>query len=199
MIIDFLKRVPPGAYAILGVVLVGGQMLTLYMFGQPPISASGSILWWVGDPLSKETSQQISDWYSLSHIIHGFLFFWLLSWIAPKTPLGVRILVAMGIEITWEIFENTPMVIEAYRAQALAIGYTGDSILNSLSDVLMMLFGFFVAWKFPAKYIIILAIVLELFTGFMIRDGLALNILNFAVPLESVHDWQAGLSTHPPE
>jgi hypothetical protein len=84
----------------------------------------------------------LADWYSFSHLIHGFIFFGLLHFAAPRLPLGARLLIAMGIEIGWEITENTPMVIQHYRQQALAAGYRGDSILNSLSDTLMMSTGF---------------------------------------------------------
>ena len=110
----------------------------LHRFGQPWTAASGHILLWVGNPLSPDTSQQLTDWYSFSHLIHGAIFFWVLRWLAPGLPLPVRLLIAMGIEIGWEIAENSPAVIQHYRQQALAAGYSGDSILNSLSDTAMM-------------------------------------------------------------
>jgi hypothetical protein len=102
------------------------------------------------------------------------------------------LLIAMGVEIGWEIAENSPFVIDAYRRQALAAGYVGDSILNSVSDTVMMSCGFFIASRLRTAYVVALGIAFELMTGFMIRDGLALNILNFAVPIQAVHEWQSG-------
>ena len=137
-------------------------------------------------------SQELADWYSFSHIIHGFIFYGLLRLAAPWLPLPARLLIAMGIEIGWEIAENSPLVINAYRQQALAAGYTGDSILNSVSDTTMMAAGFFIASRLPARYVVALAIALEIFTAAMIRDGLTFNVLNFVAPVKAIHDWQAG-------
>jgi hypothetical protein len=177
--------------------LLAVQVAVLHGFGQPWIAASGQILLWVGDPLSADTSQQLSDWYSFSHLIHGMIFFWLLRWLAPGWPLPARLLAAMGIEIAWEITENTPAVIQHYRQQALAAGYSGDSILNSLCDTAMMSTGFWLASRVRAPKIIALAVALELFTGFMIRDNLTLNVIGLVAPpnwasIRLIHDWQAG-------
>ncbi|MEI9932022.1 MAG: DUF2585 family protein [Rhizomicrobium sp.] len=142
-------------------------------------------------------SLQLADWYSFSHIIHGFIFFGLLHLIAPRLPLGVRLLIAMGVEIIWEITENTPMTIEHYRQQALAAGYRGDSILNSLSDTLMMTTGFFIASRLRARYVFAIALAFEIFTACMIRDNLTLNVINLLAPsdwapIKAIHNWQAG-------
>jgi hypothetical protein len=173
------------------------QATVLHIFGQPWISASGRILLWVADPFSPETSQQLADWYSFSHLIHGMIFFWLLRWLAPDWPLGLRFLAAMGIEIAWEITENTPAVIQHYRQQALAVGYAGDSILNSLSDTAMMSTGFWFASRVRAPFVVGVAVALELFTAVMIRDNLSLNVINLVAPsgwapIRVIHDWQAG-------
>lgn len=185
------------------VLLSAGALLVLqagilHVFGQPWIAASGHILLWVGDPLSPDTSQQLSDWYSFSHLIHGIIFFWLLCWLAPGLPLGWRLVMAMGIEIAWEITENTPAVIQHYRQQALAAGYSGDSILNSLCDTAMMSMGFWLASKVRAPYVAGLAVALELFTAVMIRDNLTLNVINLVAPqnlapIRIIHNWQAGI------
>src|SRR5439155_27073595 len=148
-------------------------------------------------PLSPDTSQQLSDWYSFSHVIHGMIFFWLLRWVAPDWPLGLRFLAAMGIEIAWEITENTPAIIAHYRQQALAVGYVGDSILNSLCDTAMMSCGFWLASRVRARWVLGLAVALELFTAVMIRDNLTLNVINLVAPsgwapIRALHDWQAG-------
>jgi hypothetical protein len=186
-------------------LLAAGALLVLqagilHIFGQPWIAASGHILLWVGDPLSPDTSQQLSDWYSFSHLIHGIVFFWLLRWLAPGLPPGWRFVMAMGIEIAWEITENTPAVIQHYRQQALAAGYSGDSILNSLCDTAMMSMGFWLASKVRAPYVAGLAVALELFTAVMIRDNLSLNVINLVAPpdlapIRFIHSWQA--AAHP--
>jgi hypothetical protein len=179
-------------YLAIAVLLLCAQIGTLHLLGQPWISASGHIQLWAGNPLSPETSQQIADWYSLSHIVHGLLFYALLHFCCPRLPLGTRLLIAMGIEIGWEIAENTPVVIEAYRKQALAIGYAGDSILNSLMDTLMMALGFLFAARFPARASIALGLALEFLAAFAIRDNLTLNVLNFLYPIPFLERWQAG-------
>jgi hypothetical protein len=187
----------PVWHCAIALVLVGVQIAVLHAYGQPFVSATGRILVWVNDPFSRDNSQQLADWYSFSHIIHGFIFFGLLHLAAPRLPLGARFLIAMGIEVAWELTENTPMVIQHYRQQALAAGYTGDSILNSVSDTLMMSAGFFLASRARVSYVVVLAIGLEILTACTIRDNLTLNVLNLIAPagwapIHAIHDWQAG-------
>ena len=172
--------------------LVALQVAALWSLGQPWISASGRILLWSNNPLSPETSQQIADWYSLSHLVHGFLFYGLLRLLFPRLPFATRLLLAMGLEISWEFAENTPMVIEAYRKQALAIGYSGDSILNSLSDTMMMSLGFLFASRAPVWATVATGLALEALAALVIRDGLTLNLLNFLYPIPIIERWQAG-------
>jgi hypothetical protein len=184
-------------YGLIGATLLGVHASVLHLFGQPLFAASGRILLWVSDPFSAEMSQQLADWYSFSHIIHGFIFFALLKLAAPRLSLGWRFLLAMGIEVTWEIVENSPAVIQHYREQALAAGYVGDSILNSLSDTAMMSLGFFVASRVRARTVVALAIAFEVFTAFMIRDNLTLNVVNLIAPsqwepIKAIHRWQLG-------
>src|SRR3989338_3453057 len=138
------------SYAVLralvaAVLLLALQAGALYLMGQPPFCECGSISLWSGVVLSAENSQQISDWYTFSHIIHGLLFYLGLWFFFPRMPMLWRFALAVGIEVSWEIFENTPMVIEHYRQQALAQGYIGDSILNSISDTIAMILGFLLA------------------------------------------------------
>jgi hypothetical protein len=187
-----LTRIPVWGYGALAALLVAVQALVLHLMGQPFLAASGKILIWVGNPFSPDNSQQLSDWYTFSHIIHGFLFYWLTKLCAPRLPLAARLLIAMGLEIGWEIAENTPMVIEAYRKQALAVGYAGDSILNSMLDTGMMALGFFFSWRVKARYVAALAIAMELFCAWAIRDNLTLNVMGFVAPTKTVNDWQAG-------
>ena len=184
-------------YCAAAFILVGIQIVVLHTLGQPFLGASGHILLWVNDPFSSDMSQQLADWYSFSHIIHGFVFFGILRLLAPRLPLGVRLLMAMGVEIAWEIAENSPAVIKHYRQQALAAGYVGDSILNSVSDTVMMSAGFLFASRMPGRYVLAIALCFELFTAVMIRDNLTLNVINLIAPsrwapIVAIHDWQAG-------
>ncbi|MEO8300458.1 MAG: DUF2585 family protein [Rhizomicrobium sp.] len=192
-----LAQVPVWGYAAGAALLVALQVAVLHGLGQPFVAASGRILLWIGNPLSPDTSQQLSDWYSFSHFIHGFIFFGMLRWIAPRLPFGARLLIAMAAEIAWEFTENSPTVIQHYRQQALAVGYTGDSVLNSVCDTVTMSAGFFFASVVRARTVIALAVGLEIFTALSIRDNLTLNVFNLIAPAEwapvrAIHDWQAG-------
>lgn len=179
-------------YAFIGLALVAIQIIVLYIFGQPIICTCGYVKLWEGVVLSSGNSQHLTDWYTYSHIIHGFLFYVGLWYFFPRMSVWVRLLFAMGIEIAWEIVENTPMVIQHYREQALAQGYTGDSIINSVSDTLAMVLGFVLAWRLPVWVIIALGLFLELFVAYMIRDNLTLNVLNLIHQFPVVAAWQAG-------
>ena len=184
------------AWAI-AAALLGLQIAVLHAYGQPLLAASGRIMFWVNDPFSPDMSQQLADWYSFSHIIHGFIFFGLLKLAVPRLPLSTRLLIAMSVEVGWELAENSPAVIRHYRQQALAAGYMGDSVLNSLSDTLMMCIGFFIASRLRARFVVALAVGFEIFTASMIRDNLTFNVINLTAPadwgpIRAIHDWQAG-------
>ncbi|MDO8527288.1 MAG: DUF2585 family protein [Deltaproteobacteria bacterium] len=182
-----LKRV-----LIIGAGFFALQTLVLYLLGQTFICTCGYIKFWEGDIISSEMSQQLFDWYTFSHIIHGFVFYGVLRLIFPRMSIGTRLLLAMGMEIGWEIAENTPWVIQAYRQQALAQGYVGDSIINSLFDTVSMMFGFFLARRLPVWVTVLLAVLFEVYVGWMIRDNLVLNVLNFIYPFDFIFRWQAG-------
>ena len=168
------------------------QVLALSSLGQPPICTCGYVKLWENVVLSSGNSQHLSDWYTFSHVIHGFLFYLALWFFFPRMPLKWRLALALGIEAGWEVIENTPVVIDHYRQQALAQGYTGDSIINSLFDTLAALLGFLLAWRLPILAVVALGVGLELFVGLMIRDSLALNILNFIHVFPMIATWQAG-------
>lgn len=179
-------------FFILAAVAIGLQIITLHWLGQPLICRCGYVKLWEGVVLSSGTSQHLTDWYSFTHVIHGVMFY-LLTWLAlPRLAAPQRFLIALFAEAGWEILENTPYVINVYRQQALAQGYVGDSILNSVSDVAMMSLGFFLAWRLPVAATITLAIGLELFVGWSIRDNLTLNLLNFIHEFEVIKRWQSG-------
>ena len=160
--------------------------------GRNPICTSGNVALWVGERDSPRTSQMLADWYSLSHIVHGLLFYALLWLVARRLNVNWRFLIASFIEASWEVIENTPMVIDRYRATTAAIGYTGDSIVNSLSDIIMMAIGFLIARKLPVRTSILLLILLEAVTLRVIRDNLTLNVIALVAPNPAIQAWQAG-------
>jgi len=165
--------------------------------GRHPICTCGTVQLWVGARDSPKTSQMLADWYSLSHIVHGLLFYAGLWLLARRWPVEWRFLAALMIEASWEVLENSPVIIDRYRATTAALGYTGDSVVNSMSDILMMAIGFLAARKLPVRASIVLLIVLEFVPLFAIRDNLALNILALVAPNEAVQAWQAGGSSEP--
>lgn len=187
---------PLRSFLLIAGLTLAVQAGVLLLFGQPLICTCGFVKLWEGDVLSAGTSQHLSDWYSFTHVVHGLLFYLLLWLAAPGLPAHQRLLIAIALEGGWEIFENTPAVVQAYRKQALAQGYVGDSVLNSLSDTFMMSIGFVLAWRLPTWAVVALVITLELGLAATIRDNLTLNLLNFIYPMEAVHRWQADAWAH---
>jgi hypothetical protein len=178
------------AAVVLGIMVV--QALVLHLMGRVWICSCGTVRVWVGDIWSSEVSQQLFDWYTPSHIVHGILFYGLLRLVLPRAPVLVRLAIAVGIEVSWEIAENSPWVIEAYRKQALAAGYSGDSIVNSLLDTVAMMTGFAIARLLPWKATVALVLALEIGVGALVRDNLTLNVLNFVHRFPAIEAWQKG-------
>ena len=170
--------------------LMAAQAVVLHLLGRVWICTCGTIRFWVGDIHSSELSQQILDWYTPSHVIHGMIFYGVLHLALPRTPVLARLAMAVGIEVAWEIAENSPWVIEAYRKQALAAGYTGDSILNSVLDTVAMMTGFAIARLLPWQATAALAILAEVTVGALVHDNLSLNILNFIHRFPAIEAWQ---------
>jgi hypothetical protein len=177
--------------AIPAIVILAAAALALLAMGRNPICTCGVVDLWVGARDSPRTSQMLLDWSSLSHIVHGLLFYALLWLVARRWPVEWRFAAAMLVEASWEVVENTPMVIDRYRATTAALGYSGDSVLNSLSDISMMAVGFLIARKLPLWASIALLAVLEIVPLFVIRDNLTLNIWTLIAPNAAVQAWQA--------
>lgn len=172
--------------------VVAATVLILFGMGRVFFSTSGRFMLWVSDVNSVEMSQQIADWYSASHFIHGILFFGILYYFRTKLTLGARFVIATVVESGWEILENSSLIIDRYREATIAIGYTGDSIMNSVLDIICMMFGFIFARYVPVWVAVLTVIFLELFVGYLIRDNLFLNILMLVYPLDAVKVWQGG-------
>lgn len=186
-------REPNSAAVVLSVLaLLACLAAVLFWMGREPFCKCGLIKLWHGVVMSSENSQHIMDWYTPSHVIHGFLFYGALAWLMPRTPLAVRLLLAMAIEASWEVFENTEFTINRYRSVTIALDYFGDSILNSVSDTAAMMLGFVLASRLPVVVTIATAAGFELFTGYAIRDNLTLNVIMLIHPIDAIKAWQGG-------
>jgi len=171
-------------------VTLGLSVAILWSMGRPPICTCGEVALW--GKVGPTQSQMLADWYSPSHIVHGFLFYAALAWLWGKAPIERRFMAALLVEAAWEIAENTPMIIDRYREATMALGYSGDSILNSASDIAIMALGFLAARKLPAWLSISIVLALELVPLIAIRDNLTLNVIMLLAPSDAILDWQAG-------
>lgn len=167
--------------------------IVLLAMGRNLICPCGFVQLWAGPGIAPEQgSQHLFDLYTPSHVIHGLLFYAGLALLARGLSIQTRLAIACAIEAAWEIVENTPMVIERYRATTVSFDYNGDSVVNMLADLLAMGAGFWLARRLPVAASVALILGFEALTLWLIRDGLALNVLMLLWPSEAVLDWQRG-------
>lgn len=166
--------------------------------GRIPICKCGYISLWYGNTYGSGNSQHLIDWYTFSHLIHGMIFYGILWLVARRLPVKTRLILAILIECIWEIAENSPVVIERYRAITSALDYTGDSVINSISDVLAAASGFWLTSKIRVRLTLALVATLEIFTLYTVRDNLTLNIIMLTYPVEAIKTWQLDASFVPP-
>jgi hypothetical protein len=174
---------------ITGIILLAA--VWLLWIGREPWCTCGYVKLWHGEVVSSENSQHLTDWYTPSHVLHGFAFYALLWLVARRLSFGWRLAIATAVEAAWEVIENSDAIIERYRAVTISLDYYGDSVLNTVADIGAMMLGFWLASRLPVWVTVTLFVLAEGVTIWLIRDGLLLNVLMLAYPLDAVATWQA--------
>jgi hypothetical protein len=182
----------PRDFAVMAAIVAIAALLELAM-GRPLTYTKGPIRLWSGDIRSDQNSQQIADPYTVTHVVHGALFYGLARIALPSAPPGLRAIAATTVEAAWEAYENTDQVINRYRTETISLGYYGDSVINSVADMLACVAGFFLTRRLPTKATVIWVLAAELILAFWIRDNLTLNILMLIHPVDAIRRWQTGV------
>jgi hypothetical protein len=164
--------------------------LLLHLEGRLWICSCGKVLIWAGNTCSSDNSQHFLDPYAFTHVLHGFAFFWLLAWLASRLKPNWQLLIAVAVEAAWEVFENTQFIIDRYREETAALGYNGDTVVNSFGDILCCIVGFLVARRLGLRRSLVLFIVIEVILIIWIKDSLLLQILVLIYPTEAIKAWQ---------
>jgi hypothetical protein len=180
------------SWALVSLAIVIAAAAIEIAMGRVLVCECGYVKPWHGVVQSSENSQHVSDWYTPSHVIHGMAFYGLLWLVARRMSMGARFSIAVLIEAVWEVFENTPFVINRYRAATIALDYYGDSVLNSVSDIGAMMLGFYLARRAPVWVTVAAVIVMEVAVAAAIRDNLLLNVIMLLYPLDAIKQWQMG-------
>jgi len=179
-------------WALAALAIVAGAASIELAMGRVPICTCGYVKLWHGVVNSSENSQHITDWYTFSHVVHGLGFYGLLWLVARRLPPGARFVLAVLLEASWEVLENTPLVINRYRAATISLDYFGDSVVNSMSDIAAMMAGFALARKAGVWASAAVALGLETMMAVVIRDNLTLNIVMLIHPFDAIRRWQMG-------
>lgn len=188
------KRYQVFIFLAVTLALLAGIELSM---GRLFFGPDGRFGFWETSIWSSENSQRLADPYSFSHIVHGISFYGLLWLVARKMPIHQRLYIATLIEAGWEILENSPIIINRYREATVSLGYVGDSVLNSMSDVVMMTLGFWFASRVKPLVSLIAVAVMEIGCALWVRDNLTLNIIMLIHPVEAIKHWQMAGQPHP--
>src|SRR5215510_4691848 len=183
------NRVPVLQIAVAGLILLLVVVL-LRAEGRMFLCDCGHFAVWTSDTCSSQTSQQLFDPYSFTHVLHGFLFFWLITLLFRRLTSSWQVWLMLSLEGAWEVFENTRFVIDKYRTETAALGYTGDTIVNSLGDLTCALAGFLLARKLGLRWSLIVFVLMEVVLTFAIHDSLLLQILMLVHPVQAIKLWQ---------